>query len=110
MEVIAQLENTPSGGSKILSLAYTDEAGASMIPTGITWSLYDDNGAVVNSRSAVVVSPASTVSIALIAADCTALVSPTRRRIVVTATYTSVYGVGIPLVYCGEFFVVPVKT
>jgi hypothetical protein len=83
----------------VFTFDFTDETGAAVIPTAATWTLTDETGAVINGRSAVVLVPASSVSVTLSGAD-TALRSPGDdglRRVAVQATYNSSYGTGLTL-------------
>lgn len=54
----------------IITAAFTDSAGAAVVPDSITWTLTDEMGRVVNSRLAVAVAvPASSIDIVLYDAD-----------------------------------------
>ncbi len=78
---------------------FTDEAAATVTPSSITWTLTDEHGTVVNSRSAVVVTPASTIHIVLSGADLAVGGSPAvspQRRLLVRWTYNSTLGSGLP--------------
>lgn len=81
-----------------IRVTITDEAGASLTPTTLKWTLTDANGAVVNSRSAVIVTPAATVVIVLTDADLSlAALSGTTRYLLIEGTYTSSLGTGLAL-------------
>lgn len=104
------LEPVLDGNTKVVAVSFFDEANVAMIPTTVNWSLYDEDGVIVNSRSNVSISPASTVNIVLSGAD-TLFVSPASQRIlVVNAIYTGVYGVGLPLKDYFKFTVLPIST
>jgi hypothetical protein len=78
---------------------FTDEAGVAVVPTTLTWTLTDGNGAVVNSRSAVAITPAATVLFVLTNLDLS-LASPlssTTRYLLVEGTYNSSLGTGLAL-------------
>jgi hypothetical protein len=54
----------------IVTAAFTDKAGASVIPDSITWTLTDAAGTIINSREAVAVAvPAASIDIVLSGAD-----------------------------------------
>lgn len=104
------LEPVLDGSTKVVAVSFFDEALAAMTPTSVTWSLYDEDGAIVNNRSDVVAIPATTVNIVLSGNDVV-FVSPTSQRIlVVEAVYTGVYGVGLPLKDYFKFTVLPIST
>jgi hypothetical protein len=75
--------------------AFTDDAGAAVVPnSGLTWTLTDVAGNVVNSRDAVSISSASTITIVLHGADL-ALSSSFRdnkRLLTIEGTYNSSLG------------------
>lgn len=78
---------------------FTDEVGSAMVPLTLAWTLTDENGAVVNSRSGVSVTPASTVVIVLTNLDLS-LASPlsgTTRYLLIEGTYNSDLGTGLSL-------------
>jgi len=82
----------------IVTVTFTDETGASMVPDTLQWSLRDNYGSIVNSRASVAASVATAVNIVLSGAD---LVyeenSLSHRVLVIEATYTSANGSGLPL-------------
>ncbi|MCP4149797.1 MAG: hypothetical protein GY757_18780 [bacterium] len=60
-------KTTPS-----IQVVFTDEAGDAVVPTGITWSLADVDGTIINSRIDVAIAtPASTINLTLTEADTT---------------------------------------
>lgn len=80
-------------------IVFLDDVGATTVPLTATWSLTDDRGVVVNSRSAVAVSPlASTATIVLSGADLaiSASYNGRRRHLLIEYTYTSSLGAGLP--------------
>lgn len=81
----------------VVTVAFTDETGVAVVPTTITWSLRDENGSIINSRSAVSASPASSINIVLSGNDLIYNIKQTKRFLTVYATYTSTYGTGLPL-------------
>ena len=83
----------------VITVAFTDEDGDPVIPkTGLNWSLTDLNGAAVNSKTAVAITPAATVNIVLSGADL-ALTDgrDTYRILTVEGTYDSLLGNSLPL-------------
>lgn len=96
--MITTLGEANEEGTYIVTAAFTDEAGTALIPTSITWSLRDENDAIVNSRNAVVVSvPAASINIVLSGNDLIYSVTQTKRIVTIEAVYTSTYGTGLPL-------------
>lgn len=83
--------------SYVVVVKFFDEAGDLVVPTSIAWTLTDSAAAVINSRSAVSVTPASTINIVL-SGDDLALASSDRKRILyLNAAYNSSYGSGLAL-------------
>lgn len=83
----------------VVDVAFYDEDEAAVTPTAVTWTLTDELGNVVNSRDAVTVAAASTVSIVLSGLDLAVggdLVG-VWRRLLIEATYDSSLGTGLPL-------------
>lgn len=98
------------GSTAVISATFRDETGALVTPTSVKWSLFDSTGAVVNSRSEVVVTPASTVAIVLTGADLQLAGSGlvhVRRVVVIEATYNSTNGTGLTLTEQQTLDVVP---
>ena len=83
----------------VVDLAFTDEAGVAIAPVSLTWTLTKDGGTVVNSRQAVVVTPATTVSLVLTGADLA--LGPGAdtgdRALSVDGTYNSTLGSGLAI-------------
>jgi len=83
----------------IVTVAFTNEDGDSVIPnSGLNWSLSDLEGNIVNSRTAVALTPAATVNIILSGLDL-ALVDgkDTYRVLTVEGTYNSLLGSSLPI-------------
>ncbi len=78
-------------GVLIVDLTVRDEDGDLVTPTTLTWTLTDSLGVVVNSRSAVSLTPASTASIVLQGDDLALSDSyyDTTRRLLIEGTYSS---------------------
>lgn len=86
---------TEEGTAKVTVSGFTDESGASVTPSAITWTLTDRMGNVINSRSAVSVTPASSVSF-LLTGDDLSIGSYGRQRVITIAvTYDSSLGAGL---------------
>ena len=83
---------TMETGTYLMQMTFTDEDGTAMVPTAVTWSLYDPDGTVVNSRLNVsVTGPAAVTTIVLSGLDLalTAGLLYEDRVFAVTATYVS---------------------
>lgn len=94
-----KLKDVGDGSNKPVSIAVVDSTGAAMIPSAATWSLYDQDGDVVNSRTAVSISgPGSTFTVPVLAADnvynATVERGICRRFLKVDITYTNSYVTG----------------
>ena len=85
------------GSTLALDLTFLDEDGNQVTPNDITWTLTNGNGAVVNGRSNVSATPASTITIVLSGDDLDVDVYGTRRVLHVLAHYDSSLGTGLPL-------------
>jgi len=82
----------------IVTTVFTNEAGSSVTPLTVVWTLTDADGTVVNDREAVEETPASTVNIVLTGDDLAIDTGAKTIRIVtVEATYDSDYGSGLYL-------------
>lgn len=80
----------------VIRASFTDEAGATVAPnSGLTWTLTDVVGNVVNERDAVTIAPATTITIVLHGADLAISESyrDNRRVLTIEGTYTSSLGV-----------------
>ena len=79
-------------GSIAFTCAFTDEEGTATVPDSITWTLTDASGNVMNSRAAVSVSPAASVTIVLSGDDLSIGTYGRQRRLLVEWIYTSSLG------------------
>lgn len=81
-------------GTYVITLAFFNEDGAAVVPTGATWSLTDRAGAVVNSRSAVSITPLAATATILLQGNDLAVADKRNRARFVTAewTYNSALG------------------
>lgn len=82
----------------VVTATFTDEDEAAVTPQTIEWSLKDENGNVVNSRSAESETPGTSIDILLSGDDLdpgTATVG--KVLLTVTATYNSTLGNDLPL-------------
>ncbi len=87
-----------------VTASFRDENDELITPTGITWSLTDGDGNVVNSRDAVVISPDNMVTIVLTGDDMALTAGDDgRRQVVVRAVYSGDLGSGLPIVGIIEF-------
>lgn len=97
-------ETAMEQGTYIVTVAFTDEAGAAVVPNaGLNWTLTDLAGNVINSRNAVVISPASSISIILHGDDLAVTTADTLRLITVQGTYDSSLGVDLELKAAAQF-------
>jgi hypothetical protein len=95
---MSTLTEAVEGSTYVVTVTFRDEAGVTMVPSSAEWALRDNTGAIVNSRSGVALTPASSVSIVLGAAD---LIyeenSSSMRTLTVEAIYDGTYGNNLPL-------------
>lgn len=80
-------ENTPNGKVPIVP------------NVGLTWKLVDEDGVVVNGRTAVPITPAIEVYIVLKGADLAVSGNhPVRRAVTVVGTYDGFFGNNLPII------------
>lgn len=82
-------------GTAVFTVAFTDQASAAVVPnSGLTWTLSDTLGAVVNSRSAVSLTAAATVYIVLSGSDLalSSSYAGSERVLTVEGTYNTTVG------------------
>lgn len=93
------LANAIEESTYAITISFTDETGAAVVPSSATWTLTDTQGTIVNSRSAVAISSlASSKTIVLSANDLSlAGYFGNDRILTVEAIYTSSLGAGLPL-------------
>lgn len=92
----------------VFTVALTDDAGAAVVPSAITWTLSDDDGNTINSRSEVAVgSPASSITVVLYGADLAIIGDDDdgARRLTIEATYDSDAGSDLTLKDAAKFTV-----
>jgi len=91
----------------VVSVSFYDEDGVAAVPTAIHWALKDGDLEVVNGRSNERVAvPASAVNIVLYEDDLALNDSDAEyevRYLIITSTYNSTLGSGLPLVGVLEF-------
>lgn len=94
----------PEQGTFPVTFSFLDEAGDALTPDSLTWSLYDTDGNVINSRSGEVIAADTSVTIVLTGDDLAITAGVTRlRRLTLEGTFTSDLGSGIPLKAEAEF-------
>lgn len=80
-----------------ITVAFTDDAGAAVIPNaGAIWKLTDVSGNVINSRTAVDITEAASVTIVLSGNDLAIANNGKERIVYVSATYNSSIGTNLP--------------
>lgn len=103
-------EHAHEKSTYVVTLTFTDAAGASVTPDTVTWSLTTVTGTAINGRTNVVATPAASVKVVLSGLDLAMQAGESelgRRLLTVEATYTSTEGAGLPLKEEYEFFVYP---
>lgn len=84
------------GSTYVVTASFTDEAGDSVVPNALTWSLRDGTGTIVNSRDAVSITPAASVTIVLQGDDLLYADGAT-RYLTIEGDYDSTNGSGLPI-------------
>lgn len=100
---MGSLNNATEESTYVVTVAFRDESGASVIPTAVTWTLTNEIGTVINSRDDVVATPASSINIVLTGDDLSVGENGVKRILVVSATYNSTYGTGLSLKAAATF-------
>lgn len=83
----------------VVSVPFVDENNAAITPdTGLNWTLSDRDGDVINARSGIAITPATTIHIAL-SGDDLALpdINDRIRVLTVQGTYDSALGNNLPI-------------
>lgn len=100
------------GGTYVLSLTIKDENGDPLVPSSLTWSLYDGERNIVNGREDVVISPTDS-SVDIVMKNQDLLISESEEyklkemRIVrISGTYDSTYGDNLTLEKEARFYIV----
>jgi hypothetical protein len=99
-----ELEYVVDQSTKIVPISFQDEEGDSITPIAdtVTWSLYNESGAIVNEREDEEETSAETVNIVLSGNDLK-ISDGARRILVVKARYNSTLGDNLPLVDMASF-------
>jgi len=87
-------------GTYVVTLNYYDEDGDALTPTTMTWTLSNPAGETINSRADVSIAvPSTQNNVVLSGLDLaiTESASEVMRVFTIKGTYTSSYGVGLPL-------------
>lgn len=80
-----------------IQVSFTDEEAAALTPnSGLVWTLTDLAGNVINSRSAVPITAASTINVPLSGADL-AYADGAGRLLRIVGTYDSSLGSNLPI-------------
>lgn len=107
MMAIIKISDGPEEGTKSITLSnFIDELKAPATMKTLTWTLVDLDGAVINDRLNVPLTPAATVSFAVYGDDLVLSGSTSRdrkRRITIKGTYDSTLGDDLPLTAECEF-------
>lgn len=96
----------------VINVAFTDEDGTAVVPDSVEWSLHDEDGDVINSKSAQSETPASNIDITLSGDDLSIQSGETRqykarRKVTVEAVVDLANGVNNqPLIDVAEFDVI----
>lgn len=92
--------------SYTIVVTFVDEADAPVVPNaGLTWTLTDAAGTVINSRSNVALVEASTVKITLTGDDLAIGDNGNKRILTIQGTYDSDLGTDLALRDQAEFYI-----
>jgi hypothetical protein len=107
--ITTQLKEKSSG---VFTIYFWDEDGAAVTPNTATWTLMDESGTIINSRSAVSLTPATSVDITVKGNDLAFQTGESRtalRWLRIDATYDSGTESDLPLKDHVQFTIVEVK-
>lgn len=80
----------------VVVATFLDENGDAVVPNSVSWTLTNQTGSVINSRTHVSETPASSVNIVLFGDDLKVL-DGLSRLLTIEAEYDSSLGSGLPL-------------
>ncbi len=93
----------------IVDAQFSNADDVTVTPTSIAWTLSDRGGTVQNSREAVAVTAATTVTIVLSGSDLTLVTGGDGLRLIYfDVVYDSTYGNGLLLKEEAEFIIDPI--
>jgi hypothetical protein len=93
MAIITVLDEVAEEGTAAFAVAFTDTTGAAVTPSANpTWTLTDRAGSVVNSRSTVSVTAASTIYLVLQGSDLDITTYGNTRVLLVEYTFNQTIG------------------
>jgi uncharacterized repeat protein (TIGR02543 family) len=102
-------ESIDESSTFAVDIEFTDEAGNAFTPNQINWSLYTEQGSIVNHRADVLVdTPSSSIRLSLSEGDNTTTAWRSEQILVVMARYTNSLGQNILLVGTFHYFVLNV--
>ena len=82
----------------VVTVGFFDTDGSAITPTSVKWSLRDQTGAIVNSRSSIYVAATNgKATIVLSGADLHITTATSKLRLELDAVYTSTLGSDLPL-------------
>jgi hypothetical protein len=98
MSTVTELSVATNKGTYIVTGTFLDEDGNAVTPQTLNWSLTDDNGKVINNRSAVAVAVPSTSNSIVLTNNDINVTGGTKRVFTFDGTYNSAtYGNGLIL-------------
>lgn len=80
----------------VITAAFADEDGVAVVPNSASWTLTNDRGGVINGRTAISATPASSIEIVL-SGDDLSYTDGAYRILTIQATYDSTLGSNLPL-------------
>jgi len=90
----------------IITITFRDEDGNAVVPNELTWSLTNESGVAINSRTDVAIAtPAASVDVVLSGDDLTQTPAGTFLVFTIEGTYDSDAGANLPLKDQAKFHV-----
>lgn len=100
------LDNAIDQSTYFVEAAFQDEEGVPVVPSTLSWSLYDGDGDIVNSKLDEAITPAASVTICLSGNDLIHAGDLPKdfRCVLFKGTYTSTFGEK-PIRKSAEFYI-----
>lgn len=90
-------EDAQDKSTFVVKVYFYDEDDAPVVPTSASWSLYDANEQVINSRLNIPIAGLDTSVDIVLSGDDLKYSDDPFRQLAISATYDSTLGIGLPL-------------
>ena len=87
---MVELSSVNDKSTKVVTVAFLDEDGNAVVPTGAAWTLTNEGGAIINNRNQEPISPLASSSDVVLSGNDLKWADGRRRYLVVEAVYNGV--------------------